>query len=83
MYRNNRSQLTPWLEDAYATLASEIRQQEDEDDHGLGTDRARELLHTEDLIEADAQYAVERLLDRGYLYTVDGELFITEPDREA
>ena len=82
MYRNNHSQLTPWLEDAYATLASEIRQQEDEDDHGLGTDHARELLHTEDLIEADAQYAVERLLDRGYLYTVDGELFITEPDQK-
>ena len=81
MYRNNRSQLTPWLEDVYETLASEICQQED--DHGLGTDRARELLHAEDLIEADAQYAVERLLDRGYLYTVDGELFVTEPNRES
>lgn len=79
MYRNDRSRVTPWIEDAYDRLTHEIHHQDD--DHGLGIDRARILLHTDELIEADAQYAVERLLDRGYLYSVDGELFITEPNR--
>lgn len=81
MYRNNHSQLTPWLEDAYNTLASEIHHQED--GHGLKIDRARKHLHAEDLIEADAQYAVKRLLDQGYLYTVDDELFLTESNQES
>lgn len=79
MYRNDRSRLAPWIEDAYNTLASEIHDQEG--DHGLGTDRAREVLHANDLIGEDAQYALKRLLDRGYLYTVDDELFVTEPNQ--
>lgn len=51
--------------------------------HGLKIDRARKHLHAEDLIEADAQYAVKRLLDQGYLYTVDDELFLTESNQES
>lgn len=81
MYRNDRSRLAPWIEEAYDTLASEIRQRED--DNGLETDRAQEILHTDERIEGkeDAQYVLKRLLDRGYLYTVDGKLFVTEPDQ--
>jgi SOS response regulatory protein OraA/RecX len=79
MYRNDSPPLAPWLEVAYDRLADEIHHQES----GLATNRARTLLHTEGLCEneEDAQYAIERLLGRGYLYTVDDELFVTEPDQ--
>lgn len=82
MYRTDCSRLAPWIEDAYDTLASEIHHQEGDHGYGLRIDRAREILHAEDRIEEDAQYAVKRLLDRGYLYTVDDELFITDPDSD-
>ena len=79
MYRNDRSPLPPWIEDAYETLADEIDQQEG----GIATARAQALLYTVNLIEdeADVHYAIDRLLNRGYLYTVEGELFVTEPDQ--
>ncbi|MHC3439568.1 hypothetical protein ACYJ1Y_16120 [Natrialbaceae archaeon A-gly3] len=31
----------------------------------------------------DAEYAISRLLDRGYLYEVGSELRVTEPDKQC
>jgi len=45
---------------------------------GMRFDDAVAQLSAADLTLADAEYAVERLLDRGYLYEVDGHLFVTE-----
>ena len=80
MNRNDRPPLPPWINDAYERLAAEIRHR----DGGLTTDRAREHLQTEGLIDGreDARYALTRLLNRGYLYQVDDELFVTEPESD-
>ena len=56
----------------------------EETDGGIPRARAQELLVThEDFSEdaADAEYAIDRLLSRGWLYEVDGELRITDRDR--
>jgi hypothetical protein len=76
MYRDDRPPLSDWILDAYRTLASRINAREG----GLSTDRAMEILITEETDQADAEYALQRLLDRGYLYQAEGELFVTQPD---
>jgi hypothetical protein len=45
---------------------------------GIRFDDAIAQLCAADFNTDDAEYAVERLLNRGYLYQVDGELFVTE-----
>jgi len=50
----------------------------------LSHDRAQNLLLADEEFPAepaDAEYAIERLLDSGWLYAVDGKLRITDPDR--
>lgn len=76
MYRNDRLSLAPWIQDAYERVAAEIRHR----DSGLPPDHAQDCLQIDN--EEDAQYALMRLLDRGYLYQVDDELFVTEPEPE-
>lgn len=69
-----------WIQQAYEILASYTA----ETDKGIPRARAQELLIAhEEFSEdaADAEYAIERLLSRGWLYEVDGELRITDRDR--
>ncbi|WP_227015881.1 hypothetical protein [Haloarcula sp. JP-L23] len=50
---------------------------------GLSRDRAQTLLRRHDDFpadQADTEYAIERLLDYGWLYEVEGELRITDSE---
>lgn len=73
MRYTDRPRLPDWIKDAYDTLDSEFSSGAQEFSHT----EAQELLlskngHIED--DADAVYVIDRLLDRGWLYEVDGRL---------
>ncbi|WP_254522459.1 hypothetical protein [Natrinema caseinilyticum] len=81
-----RPSLPEWITDAYTVLSDRIR----DSDRGESVDRvpairrehAVDVLRTTDELEldpGDADYAITRLLERGYFYEVDGELRITLP----
>jgi len=65
--------LPEWIQNAYETLETAYTSETDE----LSRDAALELLlaeaeHIED--DGDAVHVLDRLLDRGWLYEVDGQL---------
>jgi hypothetical protein len=69
-----------WIQRAYELLVSHTADATD----GIPRTRAEELLVGHDDFSedaADAEYAIDRLLSRGWLYEVDGELRITDRDR--
>lgn len=75
--------LPDWIATAYDVLEAHIT----ECDGGLSVEEAQTVLleataDKRSLDPADAEYAIQRLLDRGYLYEVDGALFVTEPASE-
>ena len=76
MFRDDRPPLPDWILAVYRQLAGQIRTR----DGGLPMEEAKTLLITEESDQADVEYALQRLLDRGYLYQVEGELFVTLPD---
>ena len=79
MWPDEPRTLPDWIERAYEILVSQAAAFDD----GIPRDRASELLVSHDEFSegpADAEYAIERLLDRGWLYDVDGHLRITDPD---
>jgi len=79
MWSNEPRSLPDWIEDAYQILVSEMPDQQTD----LSHDQAQNLLLGDDTFPdepADAEYAIEWLLDSGWLYEVDGELRITDPD---
>lgn len=76
VHRDERPPLPDWILDAYRQLASRIQAR----DGGLPMEEANAILLAEEIEEPDVEYALQRLLDRGYLYRVSDELFVTEPD---
>ena len=78
--RTNESRSLPdWIEDAYEILVPEIEERED----GISQEQAYDRLLAHDSFPsepADAEYAIERLLDFGWFYEVDGSLRVTDPD---
>lgn len=71
--------LPEWILIAYEVLESRII----DHDQGVSSEQEADRLLEETADEfalepADAEYALQRLLDRGYLYEVDGVLFVTE-----
>jgi hypothetical protein len=79
MWTNEPRTLPDWIEDAYEILAPEI----EDGEGGLSQEQAHDRLLTHDTFPsepADAEYAVERLLDSGWFYEVDGSLRVTDPD---
>ena len=80
MWSNEPRSLPDWIKDAYQILVSGTPDQQTELSHDQGRSL---LLAAEDFPDepADAEYAIERLLDSGWLYAVDGELRITDPER--
>jgi hypothetical protein len=68
--------LPEWIRDGYDILAAEYQSDGDE----LAKSEALRLLvesgHVE--TEGDAEYVIERLLQRGWLYEVEGQLRKTE-----
>jgi len=69
--------LPTWIGEAYETLEAEYASGSGE----LSRTDAKAMLVVEDgniEEEADAMYAIDRLLDRGWLYEVNGRLRKTE-----
>ena len=77
MTGDDRSPLADWIEEAYDRLARETAAR----DGGIPIEEARDSLAETGLERGDADYAIERLLERGYLYSVGDELFVTDPNR--
>ncbi|SEO19267.1 hypothetical protein SAMN04487948_1018 [Halogranum amylolyticum] len=73
MYNPTNRSLGPLSGDAYEILLTAIEPSE-----GIAPEKALGNLREEGFSDGDAEFAIERLLLRGYLYEVDGELFITE-----
>jgi hypothetical protein len=79
MWRNESRSLPDWIKDAYEILVSEL----EESDSGLSQAEAQNRLLAHDAFPtepADAEYAIERLLDSGWLYEVDATLRVTDSD---
>jgi len=77
MRHTDKPRLPDWIREAYETLESEYTTEIDELAH---TDAKKRLLAEDGNIkeEADAEYAIDRLLDRGWLYEVNDQLRKTE-----
>lgn len=78
MWKNDSGSLPGWIEDAYEILESLISEHE----RGVSLDEALEVLSQQDQFSnngTDARYAIDRLLESGWLYEVDGELRVTDP----
>jgi hypothetical protein len=79
MWNSDGRRLPDWVEDAYDHLAARIRDRED----GISRDDAVTILASNDdlaLEVSESKFAIEQLLDRGYLYEVEGVLFVTDAD---
>ena len=77
MRNPSQPSLPEWIQSAYTTLETAYSSDTDE----LSKAEARELLLNEtDHIEdgGDAAYALDQLLDQGWLYEVNGQLRKTE-----
>jgi len=77
MRYTDQPSLPAWIQTAYETLETAYTSETDE----LSREAAHELLLTEaEQIEtdADATYVLDRLLDRGWLYEVNGQLRKTD-----
>ena len=77
MRDTDQPSLPAWIQTAYETLETAYTAETDE----LSREAAHEFLITEtEQIETDedATYVIDRLLDRGWLYEVDGQLRKTE-----
>lgn len=77
MYNTDDRPLGSLAEDAYETLLDAIEPAE-----GLPIDEAHDRLREEGVPDGDADYVLKRLLNRGYLYEVEGTVFVTEREDE-
>jgi hypothetical protein len=75
MYDKDERPLGAVAESAYEVLLETI-----DPENGITRSDAHERLLEADYAEADAEYAIDRLLSRGYLYDVNGQLFVTEDE---
>ena len=73
MYDRDERPLGAVAESAYEILLETI-----DPDDGIPRTDAHERLLEADYAEADADYAIDQLLSRGYLYDIDSQLFVTE-----
>ena len=82
MWNDESRSLPDWIEDGYEILVAEIQ----ESDGGLSQAEAQNRLLDHDAFPAepaDAEYAIERLLDSGWLYEVDTSLRVTDSERDV
>ena len=73
MYDRDERPLGAVAESAYEILLETI-----DPDDGIPRTDAHDRLLEADYAEADADYAIDQLLSRGYLYDIDSQLFVTE-----
>ncbi len=79
-----RPPLPEWITDVYEILSAHSpNAAENQDGQSIPREHALEVLHNSeqvDLEAGDATHALSQLIDRGYLYEVNDELRITEPE---
>jgi len=73
MYNSDDRPLGAIAEDAYEILVETV-----DPEDGMPREEAHAELLEGDFVDSDAEYALDRLLSRGYLYAVNGQLFVTE-----
>jgi hypothetical protein len=73
MYNSDDRPLGTIAEDAYEILVETV-----DPEDGMPREEAHAELLDGDFVDSDAEYAIDRLLSRGYLYAVNGQLFVTE-----
>lgn len=83
-----RPLLPNWITDTYTVLSARITDSDTRDTHNqsptISCDQTIDVLCSADetLEPADAEYAIKRLIERGYLYQVDTEIRVTIPDED-
>lgn len=80
MWKNDRPPLPEWIQNAYEIIVAHV----DDPDEGLPRERARAILLAQDELAddpEDIEYAIDRLLGRGWFYEVQDDLKVTDPDR--
>ncbi|ADB62913.1 hypothetical protein Htur_4075 (plasmid) [Haloterrigena turkmenica DSM 5511] len=89
MVDDPRPPLPDWVMDAYTAIETSITETAADNSQSgvpaINRDQAVDGLCTDGelaLEPDDAEYALTRLLNRGYFYVVDGELRITTPPSE-
>lgn len=71
---NRERRIPPFAEDALGILDESVGDADD----GISKDEAEALLIDDDrFTQADAEYALEVLQNRGYIYYVDERVYIT------
>jgi len=81
MFSDEPRSLPDWIERGYEILSTEITEGGHEE--GLSRSRARDdLVAHEDFPDNpdDAEYAIDQLLNSGWLYEVAGKLRVTTPE---
>lgn len=79
MWSNDSRSLPDWIMEAYEILESGTESPQ----NGISREEAQRLLRAQEEFpadQADTEYAIEQLLDNGWLYEVEGELRITDPE---
>ena len=71
----DRQPLPPGAKDVLQTLRPILGTM----DNGMTRDQAAMVLQTEGFAEDEISYYLELLLNRGYLYEVDEDVFLTDP----
>ncbi|ADB63318.1 hypothetical protein Htur_4508 (plasmid) [Haloterrigena turkmenica DSM 5511] len=89
MVDDPRPPLPDWVTDAYTVTETSITETAGDSSQSvapaINRDQAVDVLCADEdlaLEPDDAEYALTRLLNRGYFYAVDGELRITTPPGE-
>jgi len=75
MYDTDDRPLGPIAKDAYEVLLKII-----EPGEGIQRSDAHARLLEGDFVDGDAEYALDQLLNRGYLYAIDERLFVTDDE---
>lgn len=81
MWSNDRPRLPKWIREAYDLLEPHLRDGKQE----VTRERAIELLLEDEQFEhseADARFALKRLLERGWLYETHDDLRVTDPEHD-
>jgi hypothetical protein len=84
--RDTRPALAPWILETYARLCAHLTGDHEEPTMEAASDApsiAREeavalLCGVDDVTRTDVDYALTRLLERGYVYEVNDELRVTD-----
>jgi len=87
-FTDPRPPLPQWVLESYEQLRSHACQPDHGDDgiRSIDYQDAIDVLETSPELELereDAEYALMRLLDRGYFYEIDDQLRVTSPEEQC